>query len=66
MLKEKCDFNELFIEQFADRELDYLESAEVAAHLKECSECRRKYEAILATKKITSAFAENEKLSIIE
>ena len=66
MLKGKCDFNELFIEQFADRELDYLESAEVAAHLKECHECRRKYEAIIETKKITSAFAENEKLSIIE
>ncbi|MBR4489269.1 zf-HC2 domain-containing protein [bacterium] len=66
MPKENCDFNELFIEQFADRELDYLESAEVAAHLKSCEKCRRKYEAITETKKITSAFAENEKLSLIE
>ena len=66
MLKEKCDLNELFIEQLSDRELDYLESAEVAAHLKNCEVCRRKYEAIIETKKISSAFAENEKLSLIE
>lgn len=66
MPKEKCDFNELFIEQFADRELDYLESAEVAAHIKSCPVCQRKYEDILDTKKMTLAFAENEKLSLIE
>lgn len=66
MPKEKCDFNELFIEQFADKELDYLESAEVAAHIKSCPVCRRKYEDISDVKKMTLAFAENEKLSLIE
>jgi hypothetical protein len=65
MLK-KCDFNELFIEQFADKELDYLESAEVAAHIKSCASCQKKYEDILLTKKASEVFAENEKLSLIE
>ena len=65
MLK-KCDFNELFIEQFADKELDYLESAEVAAHIKGCPLCRKKYEDILLTKKASEVFAGNEKLSLIE
>ena len=65
MLK-KCDFNELFIEQFADKELDYLESAEIAAHIKSCPLCRKKYEDILLTKKASEVFAENEKLSLIE
>ena len=66
MPKEKCDFNELFIEQLSDRELDYMESAEVAAHIKSCPVCQRKYEDIADVKKMTLAFAENEKLSLIE
>ena len=66
MPEKECDFNELFIEQFADRELDYLESAEVAAHIKSCPVCQKKYADIMEAKKIACAFAENEKLSLIE
>ena len=66
MPEKECDFNELFIEQFADRELDYLESAEVAAHIKNCPICRKKYTDIMEIKKTVCDFAENEKLSLIE
>ena len=66
MPEKDCDFNELFIEQFADRELDYSESSEVAAHIKSCPVCRKKYESITGVKKMALAFAESEKLSLIE
>lgn len=66
MPKEKCEINELFIEQFADGELDYKESAEISAHLKTCAECRQKYEDIMFAKSAAAAFTENEKLSSIE
>lgn len=66
MPEKDCDFNEIFIEQFADRELDYSESSEVAAHLKKCQICRKKYETIMNIKKAVAAFAGSEKLSLIE
>lgn len=66
MPEKECDFNELFIEQFADKELDYSESSEVAAHIKTCPLCRKKYETIMNIRKAVSAFAGSEKLSLIE
>ncbi len=40
----ECNLNELFIEQYLDGELGYRESAEIAAHIKECERCRVLYE----------------------
>lgn len=66
MRKEECDLNELFIEQFADNELDYQESSEIAAHLKTCKTCKKKYDDVLFAKSITEAFAKSETLSLVE
>ena len=66
MPEKECDFNELFIEQFADKELDYSESSEVAAHIKKCPLCRKKYETIVNIRKAVASFAGSEKLSLIE
>ncbi|MBR6244424.1 zf-HC2 domain-containing protein [bacterium] len=65
-MREDCGVNELFIEQFADNELDYQTSAEISAHLKVCGRCRKRYESICRLKSAVRAFAENEKLSFVE
>lgn len=66
MAEQKCNLNELFIEQYADNELDFRESSEVSVHLGNCEECRKKYEEILLTKNLISAFNSKEKLSLLE
>jgi len=66
MVEQKCSLNELFIEQYADNELDFRESSEVSVHLGNCEACRKKYEEILFTKNLISAFNSKEKLSLLE
>lgn len=61
-----CDDNRLFIEQYADGELSYAESAEVAAHLEQCSLCRSRYEDLRRLKGLLRATAEEERLSSTE
>lgn len=65
-MRDDCGVNELFIEQFADNELDYQTSAEISAHLKVCERCRKRYESICRLKSAVRAFSENEKLSFVE
>jgi len=62
----ECEMNELFIEQFADNELSYEESSEIANHIKECEYCRKKYEEIIYLKTILKQEAQTNKLSEIE
>ncbi len=62
----KCEMNELFIEQFADNELSYEESFEIAKHLKECESCKKKYDEIIYLKKLLNQEAESDSLSEIE
>lgn len=65
-MRDDCGVNELFIEQFADNELDYQTSAEISVHLKVCERCRKRYESICRLKSAVRAFSENEKLSFVE
>ena len=62
----KCNLNEIFIEQFADGELDLKESSEISAHLENCSECRKKYDEIRFVKTVLSGIKESAVLSVIE
>lgn len=66
MAEQKCSLNELFIEQYADNELDFRESSEVSVHLRSCETCRKKYEEILFVKNVIGAFNSKEKLSFLE
>jgi hypothetical protein len=66
MVEKKCDLNELFIEQYADNELDLRESSEVSLHLTNCVSCKMKYEEIIFTKNAVNRFNSLNKLSLIE
>lgn len=62
----RCNLNEIFIEQFADGELDLKESSEISAHLETCPECRKKYDEIRLIKSVMTGLKEREVLSVIE
>ncbi|HRZ78751.1 MAG TPA: zf-HC2 domain-containing protein [bacterium] len=62
----RCNLNEIFIEQFADGELDLKESSEISAHLENCPECRKKYDEIKLVKRVITGIKEREVLSVIE
>lgn len=62
MRDEKCDFNSVFIEQFVDNELSYEESAEIAAHIRNCESCREKHREYVRMKQILKDTFENEVL----
>ncbi len=66
MLNEKCTLNELFIEQFLDNELDYSESSQIAAHIKECERCRKIYNELKLVKDVIVDFGKSQSLSAIE
>ena len=66
MHDSNCNLNEIFIEQFADGELDLKESSEISAHIEKCSECRKKYAEILFVKTTVRNMKEHEVLSVIE
>lgn len=66
MHDSKCNMNELFIEQFADGEVDFKESAEISAHLEVCPECNKKYQEIRFVKNVISNYKAKEVLSVIE
>lgn len=67
MKNEKpCEMNPLFIEQFADNELSYAESAEMAEHLKGCAACRRLFDEVRGMKKALRAVNGFEHLTAIE
>lgn len=58
--------NPLFVEQFADGELPFKESAELSAHIASCAECRAHFDATRRLKRILRATAEAERLTVIE
>jgi len=66
MKSQKCTINEIFIEQFIDNELPYEESSEMASHLKDCSQCDKKYKQIKTLKSLISNISQTEKLTISE
>ncbi|MGI6395421.1 MAG: hypothetical protein ACOX2F_11955 [bacterium] len=66
MDKNRCDFNEIFIEQYADSELDLYESSKVSSHIENCQICKQKYEEIVLTKNFIRKFDSSNKLSLIE
>lgn len=67
MKNEKpCEVNPLFIEQFADNELSYAESAEMAEHLKGCVVCRHRFDEVRGLKKTLHAVNAAEHLTTIE
>jgi len=66
MVEEKCNINEIFIEQYADRELDFKESAEVLEHIENCVECREKLDRLLFTRSMLTAYNEKEKMTFLE
>ncbi|HPA57070.1 MAG TPA: zf-HC2 domain-containing protein [bacterium] len=66
MVETKCDMNELFIEQYADNELDLRESSEVSIHLGSCVSCKKRYEEIIFAKNAVNRFNSLNKLSLIE
>ncbi len=66
MLKKECTVNPVFIEQFADRELSWEESSEIAAHLNDCPLCRSRYEEIMKLKTLFKEVSHAERLTSIE
>lgn len=58
--------NELFIEQFIDNELDYMESSQIASHIKDCSRCTTIFNELKLVKDVLREFGESESLSAIE
>ncbi|HPS28797.1 MAG TPA: zf-HC2 domain-containing protein [bacterium] len=66
MHNSKCDLNEIFIEQFADGELDFKESSEISDHLEKCADCRKKYDEIKFVKTVICDMKNHEVLSVIE
>ncbi|HOW51901.1 MAG TPA: zf-HC2 domain-containing protein [bacterium] len=67
MKNEKpCEMNPLFIEQFADSELSYAESAEMSEHLKTCAACRHLFDEVRGMKKALRAVNTTEHLTAIE
>lgn len=61
-----CNVNEIFIEQFADGELDLKERSEISAHLENCPVCRKKYDEIRFVKNVITGIKDLEVLSVIE
>lgn len=66
MHDSRCDLNEIFIEQFADGELDFKESSEISSHLEKCAFCRKKYNEIKFVKTVICGMKDREVLSVIE
>jgi hypothetical protein len=66
MVEKKCELNELFIEQYADNELDLRESSEVSIHLENCASCKKKYTDVIALKNAVKRFNLLNNLSMIE
>lgn len=62
----RCEMNPLFVEQFADGELPFKESAEMSAHVAGCAECRARFDATRRLKRVLRATADAERLTIIE
>jgi len=58
-----CDDNRLFIEQYADHELSYADSAAMAAHLTACPVCRARFEELKRLKAEMRAADRDERLS---
>jgi len=58
--------NRLFVEQFADGELPFKESAEMSAHIASCDECRAHFDATRRLRKILRATAAAGRLTAIE
>ncbi|HSA34685.1 MAG TPA: zf-HC2 domain-containing protein, partial [bacterium] len=61
-----CEMNLLFVEQFADGELPFKESAELSAHVASCAECRAHFDATRRLKLVLRATVAAERLTAIE
>ncbi|HDT11166.1 MAG TPA: zf-HC2 domain-containing protein [bacterium] len=66
MHDQKCELNELFIEQFIDNELDFEESAQISAHIETCRSCKAVYDELKFIRNVITGMKETENLSPIE